>query len=93
MKRPTEEQAVPLQPMGTTRSRSPCTAMEEPTVQQWMRPGGGTAHGYPCRSSPVPELQPQERSLQWGKRAGGAATCGTVLEQCLKGGPHGMEPC
>jgi len=50
--RPTEEQAVPLQPTGTTWGRCPCAAMEEPTVQQWVRPEGGTAHGYPHRSSP-----------------------------------------
>lgn len=37
-----EEQAAPLQPMGTMRSISPCAAMEEPTVQQWMWPGGAT---------------------------------------------------
>lgn len=36
--RPMEEQSVPLQSMGTTQSRSPCAAMEEPTVQQWLRP-------------------------------------------------------
>ena len=31
-----EEQAVPLQPVGTTWSRSPYAAMEEPMMQQWM---------------------------------------------------------
>ena len=35
-----EEQAVPLQPMVTTRSRSPCVAMEERMGQQWMGPEG-----------------------------------------------------
>ena len=43
--RPMEKQAVPLQPMGTTQSRSPHVAMEERTRQQWMWPKGGTAHG------------------------------------------------
>ena len=47
-----EEQSVPLQPMGTTQSRSPCAAMEEPMGQQWMRPKGGTAHGYPAEAAP-----------------------------------------
>lgn len=41
------EQAVPLQPMGATQSRSPRAAMEEPTVQQW--PEGGTAHVQPAQ--------------------------------------------
>ena len=50
--RPMEEQAVSLQPMGTTQSRSPCAAMEEPMGQQWMRPKGGTAHGYPAEAAP-----------------------------------------
>ena len=50
---PMEEQAVPLQPMSTTQSRYPCAPRKEPMVQQWMRLEGGTAHGYPCRSSPV----------------------------------------
>ena len=27
-------------------------ATEEPTVQQWLRPGGGTAHGYPRGTAP-----------------------------------------
>jgi len=59
---PREEQAVPLQPAGTTQSRSPHAAMEEPMGQQRIRPEAGTAHGYPCRSSPRPELQPVESS-------------------------------
>lgn len=42
------EQAVPLQPLGTTQNRSPHAAMEGPTVQQqhtW--PEGVSAHGEP----------------------------------------------
>ena len=35
-----EEQAVSLQPTCTMQSRSPCAAVEEPMVQQWMRPEG-----------------------------------------------------
>jgi len=65
--------------------------MDEPTAQQWMRPGGGTAHGYPCRSSPRPELQHLEKSPWWARRAGEAAAHGDVLEQCLKGGPMGWR--
>ena len=38
--RPMEEQAVSLQPTGTTRSRSPHIATEEPMGQQWMGPEG-----------------------------------------------------
>jgi len=38
---PTVVQAVPLQPTGTTWSRSPHVAMEEPAVHQWMAPEGG----------------------------------------------------
>ena len=59
------EQAVPLQPMGTTQSRSPCAAMEEPMVQQWMRPEGGTAYGHPHRSM----FSGRNNSL-WGIHAG-----------------------
>ena len=79
-----EEQAVPLQPMGTVWSTSPPAAMEEPTVQQWMCPEGAAAHGYRRRSSPGLELQPVERSLKWGRWAEGAATQRDCLEQCLK---------
>ena len=94
-----EEQAIPLQPTDTTWSRSPCAAMEESTVQQWMRPGGATAHGEPLQEQPGPELQPMGRSPQWVRKAGGATAggdlCGAVpegsalwygamLEQCLK---------
>jgi len=43
--RPVVKQAVPLQPMDTTWSRSPHAAMEEATVQQWMRPEGAAVHG------------------------------------------------
>lgn len=62
-----------LQLMDTMQSRSRCAAMEEPTLQQWMWPEGGTAHGSTHRSSPGPELQPVERRLWWGRQAGGAA--------------------
>ena len=53
--RPTVEQAVPLQPMDTTRSRSPHAAMEEPTGQQQVRPEGGMAHGEPSQEQPRTE--------------------------------------
>ena len=89
------EQAVPLQPMGTMQSRSPCAVMEEPMVQ-WTWPGGGTVHGYPCRSSPRLELQVIERSAGGSQGLGEllpVRTCaevvpegwyGVVLEHCLK---------
>ena len=38
--RPMEKQSVPLRPMGIMRSRSPRAAVEDPMVQQWMRPEG-----------------------------------------------------
>lgn len=58
--------------MGAMQSRSPCTATEEPAVQQWMRLEG--------RSPWIPpqELQPKDSGLQWGRRAGKAAVCGKV---------------
>lgn len=37
------EQNIPLQPMGTTWSKSPCPAMEEQTVKQCMKPEGDIA--------------------------------------------------
>jgi len=90
--RPTEEQAVLLQPTGTTQSRSPCEAMEEPTVQQRMWSEGGTAQGESLQSSPGPELQPMERSLMVGRRAGGAAACRDLCwSSPRRMGPHGTE--
>lgn len=47
--RPTEEQAILLQPCGTVQSRSPHSAMEEPMVQQWVRPEGVSDYGYPLQ--------------------------------------------
>ena len=85
--------------MGTTWGRSPHAAIEEPTGQQWMRPEGGTDHGYSCRSSPRLELQPVESSLLWSRSTGGLTIhgnlCGAVpeawalwyravLERCLE---------
>jgi len=63
----------------------------ESTKQQWMGPEGASVHTEP--------LQEQAQA--------GAADCreqptvgqeelppvGAVLEQCLKGGPCGTEPC
>ena len=60
------KQALCLQPKSTMQSESPRTAMEESTVQQWITPGEGTAHGHPHRSSLGLELQPL------GKQAGEA---------------------
>ena len=59
---------------GITQSRSTHTTTEEPTVQQWMWPEGGTAHGEPPhKSSPWIELLSE----------------GPLQEQCLKGRPRG----
>ena len=83
------KQAVPLQAMGNMWSRSPHAAMEEPVVQQWMRPEGGTAHGKPIRSTLSWCCGP------WGAVCGGAGRLGVLLpvgirvKQCLKGGPCG----
>ena len=59
-----EEQAVPLQPMVTTRSRSPCVAMEEPMGQQWMGPEGAHSPWILPQEQLRPELQPIESSPQ-----------------------------
>jgi len=74
--RPTEEQAIPLQPVGTARSRSLCAAMEESMWQLkevqsvgtpvGMTRAGAAAQGDLCGA--VPE--------QW------ALWYGAVLEQC-----------
>ena len=71
---PMEEQAVPLQPMDTVQSRSPYSAMEEPTGHQWMRLEGGITHGHPHRSNLGQNFSPW-RAAWWGRRAEGAATC------------------
>lgn len=44
-------------------SRSPCAATEEPAVQQWMGPGGGTAHGYPHRIAPDQSCRAAEEPM------------------------------
>jgi len=72
--RPKGEQAVPLQPMDTVQSRSPYSAMEEPTGHQWMRLEGGITHGHPHRSNLGQNFSPW-RAAWWGRRAEGAATC------------------
>jgi len=41
--KPTEERAVPPQPTGTARSRSPRAATGEPAVRRWVRPEGAAA--------------------------------------------------
>jgi len=64
--RPTEEQAVPLQPMGTTWSRSPHAATEEPVGRWWMRPEGG----YRLQTSNASSWQCSKRSPQWNQRSG-----------------------
>lgn len=85
--KPTVEQAVPLQPMDTTRSRSSHAAMEEPTGQQWMRPEGGMAHAEPTQ-----ELA-QRGAAVWQEGSGSCCPWGPMLEQFLKDGPHSMELC
>ena len=89
---PMEEQVVPLQPVGAMQSKSPCAAMEEPMMWQWMRPEGVWS---PHRRSPGLKLQPTERSPWWGRRVGGthageihpwgwALWYRAMLEQCLE---------
>ena len=79
---PMVEQAVPLQATGTMWSRSSRAAMVEAMVQQWMWSGGGTAYGYPHRSSPGLELQP------WRGACGGAGRLGELQPV---GSPHGIS--
>jgi len=55
--------------MGTAQSRSPCAAMEEPTVQQWIRPEGSIAYVCIATRGILPELQPMKRSPGCGRRA------------------------
>lgn len=66
--RPTERQAALLQPAGTMW-RSPRVAMEQPwrRCSTWRAPAG---------AGPATELQPVERSLQWGRNSGRAAAHG-----------------
>ena len=96
--RPTEEQAVLLQPTGITRRRSPHAAMEEPTGQQWMGPQGGTAHGYPAGTVQAAPATREEQSAvgQEGQEMACGDPCRAVrswrvgpihravLEQCLE---------
>ena len=79
------EQAIHLQPMGTTHSRSSCAAMEEPMLHaavdvpqrrlQPMHSHADTALGWRC--------SPGERSLWWGRRAEGACTFGDLCWNSL----------
>ena len=78
--------AVPLQSMGTTWSRFPHAAIQEPSGQQ-MRPEGGVAHGEPTQEHSGPELQPMKSSLQWSSAVvheGLAPWYRAMLRQCLK---------
>lgn len=90
-RRPTGEQAVPLQPVGTVWSRSSHAATKASTVQQWMTSRGG-AHGHPHRSSFGLELQPGGSSV-WG----GGGLVGTAdgrwqtVEEPVPEGPQPTE--
>jgi len=55
----------PLQPLDNTWSRSPCAALKELTVQQQMRPEGGTAHGELLKEQPWAQAAALERSPRW----------------------------
>ena len=86
------EQAAPQQPMGTAWSRSPRADMEEPMVQQWMRPEGhspwittGAALGWSC--------SPRRAARSGGGGQGELPATGTWVEQCLTDTPHGSKPC
>ena len=91
--RPTEEQAVSLQPMGAVWSRSPHAAMEEPPREQQMR----TLCPWTLQEHP-------RNSPDWSCSPCGAACSGaegleemlpeeTYEKQCLKGGPHSTKLC
>ena len=72
--RPLVEQAVPLQPTGPTRSRSPrCSPWRSPRWSRWMWPGGGCGPWRaPAGAGPGPELQPVERSPRRSRGSGGS---------------------
>ena len=85
------EQAVPLQPMGPTRSRSPCCSLwRSPRWSRWMWPGGGCGPWRaPAGAGPGLELQPVERSPRRSRGSGGEllpTRGGPVLEQFAPGG-------
>ena len=63
-------------------------AMEETTVQQRLRPGGGTAYGYSRGAAPG-----RGSSSWWGRRTRAAATRGDDAGAAPEGGPRGTEPC
>lgn len=97
--RPTVEQAVPPQPTGTTRSRSPFAAMGEPVVQQWMWAEGDAAHGAPQEQGLGRSCSPWRRAA--GSRGTGGAEAAprgwapwyrATAEQCLELQPMG-RPC
>ena len=66
-----EEQVITLQPIGTTWNRSPCAAMEEPTMNHSVWPWRATAE---AGSGP----EPVKRGLHWSRRAGEFATPGDL---------------
>lgn len=69
-----EEQAAPLQPVGTIWDRSPPAAKEEAKVLQWMRPEGGRS---PWRA-PAETALGQSCSL-WRGTHGGAGISPVLL--------------
>jgi len=74
LREPMVEQAGSLQPMGTMQSRFPCAAVADACRR--LQPMEGPTSPNLWRSNLQLELQPTETRLQWGRRAGGAATCG-----------------
>lgn len=84
-----EEQAVSLQPTGTTRSRSPHIATEEPMGQQWMGPEGAHSPSQPmdtpARSSPGRSCNPLRAACGGAGGQGGAAACGDPCGAVLEG--------
>lgn len=87
-------QAVPLQPMGATWSRSPHAAMEEATVQQWMRPEGAAACGdtpqEPCAGAAAHEQEPM---MGWRSHGEGAADNRDLCGAPPEGWALCTEPC
>ena len=61
-------------------------ATEEPTVQQWLRPGGGKAHGHPRGAAPGRSRSPWEQPLWVGPAV--RSRVEQCLESCGRWGTH-----
>ena len=84
----------PQQPMGTTQSRPPHAAMEEPMVLQQLRPGGGIVHGEPLQEQSQAGAAAHGKELVLGQEGLGSRSPRVpILEYFLKDGSHGTDPC